>query len=193
MERISLPRFRNRQNSSLGSKGSTGRHLRLPPRYSFFSFRWPQSNQNALQSCLMAKPRDAQYRRCDARLLREMSRAVRSFDRSRGKQRVEALRRYISAITEFSRRVTYELPPTQRRKRPAPRHQRNRGITAGFGNRRLTSGLISYLGEVGAYQVLASASLAGGPPLPAVKSVLGVFLGNRAASQLIDRLIDRAR
>jgi len=58
---------------------------------------------------------------------------------------------------------------------------------------RMTSVLIPYVGAVGARQILKSVSVAGEPEVPAVESVLGMFLGKAAASQLVHRMIGSTR
>jgi len=141
----------------------------------------------------MAKPRGAPPRRCDARLLREMNRVVRGFQYARGKQRLEALRRYVAAITEFSNCVTMELPSRPRRKTMLRYRKRNGKVNSISGNRRVHSELVSYFGAAGTHRILNSVSAGSRPTLPAVKSVLDVFLGKVAASRLMDRIIDSAR
>ena len=122
-----------------------------------------------------------------------MNRVVRGFDYARGKQRLEALRRYVAAITEFSNRVTLELPSGPRRKTMVRLRKRDRKANPIFQNRRVHSELVSYFGAVGAHRILKSVSSGGRPPLPAVKSVLDLFLGKVAASRVMDRMIDCAR
>jgi hypothetical protein len=143
----------------------------------------------------MAAWRNAQYRKCDARLLRAMIRAAHGFARAQGKKRLEALRRYVTALNEFSEGVLRELPQDRRRMK-APRQRRpgrNTRASAGVLKLRMTSELIPYVGAVGARQILKSVSVSGEPELPAVESVLGMFLGKAAAAQLVDRMIESAR
>ena len=140
----------------------------------------------------MAKRKSALYRRCDAHLLRQMSRAARGFDRARGTHRLEALRRYVAALNEFSDRMLGEWPSSARRVKNAPR-RRPVEVSTGALRLRMTSELIPYVGVVGAKQILKSASVSGQPELPAVESVLGMFLGKAAATRLMDRMIGRAR
>jgi hypothetical protein len=122
-----------------------------------------------------------------------MNQVARSFNRTRGKQRLEALRRYLAAMNEFSDRLLRELPQGRRPRFSKSRRKRSTRAGAGLQKLRMASELIPYLGNAGAHQVLRSVSAAGEPALPAVESVLGTFLGKAAASQLVDRMIARTR
>ena len=122
-----------------------------------------------------------------------MRKAARGFDRAGRKGRLEALRRYVEALNEFSDRVSLELPQGRPQRVAARRRRRNVRVGPGALKLRMASELIPYLGAVGANRILKSVSVAGEAPLPAVESVLGTFLGKVAASRLVDRMIERTR
>jgi len=185
----------------MGSNGD-GHGLVIRQSYLFLSFRcWNPFKMHYNRLRYMAKRRNAQYHRGNTRLLRAMSRAARIFNHAQGKERLEALRRYVAALNDFSDSVLRELPQGQhgmiaapRRgpgpSRPTPCRQSAR-VGAGVLKLRMANELIPYVGAAGARQILKSVSVGEKSVRPAVESVLGVFLGKAAASQLVDRMIDR--